>query len=119
MTKRYFLSSPLAAELPTSVRLEDQEAHHLLSVMRGKVGDEVTLFDGTGPEYVATIERLEKRAVVLAATTRREVNRESSRRLHLGVALPKGDRQQWLCEKLVELGCDELTPLITRRGVAE
>jgi 16S rRNA (uracil1498-N3)-methyltransferase len=119
MTRRYFLSSPLTTEAPATVRLENEEAHHLLNVMRGKIGDEVTLFDGTGVEYDVSIERLEKRAVLLAVSARREVNRESTRRLHLGVALPKGDRQQWLCEKLVELGCEELTPLIARRSVAE
>jgi 16S rRNA (uracil1498-N3)-methyltransferase len=35
------------------------------------------------------------------------------------VALPKGDRQKWLVEKLTELGCARLVPLVTTRGVAE
>jgi RsmE family RNA methyltransferase len=39
--------------------------------------------------------------------------------LTLAVALPKGDRQKWLVEKLTELGCARLVPLVTTRGVAE
>jgi 16S rRNA (uracil1498-N3)-methyltransferase len=35
------------------------------------------------------------------------------------VALPKGDRQKWLVEKLTELGATMLVPLVTRRGVAQ
>jgi 16S rRNA (uracil1498-N3)-methyltransferase len=37
----------------------------------------------------------------------------------VGVALPKGDRQRWLVEKLTELGVTELVPLATERGVAQ
>jgi 16S rRNA (uracil1498-N3)-methyltransferase len=39
--------------------------------------------------------------------------------LTLAVALPKGDRQKWLVEKLTELGVPRLVPLVTTRGVAE
>ena len=37
----------------------------------------------------------------------------------VGVALPKGDRQKWLVEKLTELGVTALVPLVTERGVAQ
>jgi 16S rRNA (uracil1498-N3)-methyltransferase len=37
----------------------------------------------------------------------------------LAVALPKGERQKWLVEKLTELGVARLVPLVTERGVAE
>jgi 16S rRNA (uracil1498-N3)-methyltransferase len=39
--------------------------------------------------------------------------------LVVGVALPKGDRQKLLVEKLTELGVTTLVPLITERGVAQ
>lgn len=118
MTKRYFLSQPPDLEQSAFVRLDDQEAHHLLHVMRAKAGEEATLFDGSGVEYQAYVREVAKREVTLEIVGRSEVDRESRTRLSLGVALPKGDRQQWLCEKLVELGCDELVPLHTERGVA-
>jgi 16S rRNA (uracil1498-N3)-methyltransferase len=37
----------------------------------------------------------------------------------VGVALPKGDRQKWLVEKLTEVGVTVLVPLSTERGVAQ
>jgi 16S rRNA (uracil1498-N3)-methyltransferase len=40
-------------------------------------------------------------------------------RVTLGVSLPKGDRQRWLIEKLVELGVSDFVPLVTARGVAQ
>ena len=37
--------------------------------------------------------------------------------LTLAAALPKGERQKWLVEKLTELGTTRLVPLLTERGV--
>jgi 16S rRNA (uracil1498-N3)-methyltransferase len=42
-----------------------------------------------------------------------------ARPLTLAVALPKGERQKWLVEKLTELGVARLVPLVADRGVAE
>jgi 16S rRNA (uracil1498-N3)-methyltransferase len=102
-----------------SVSLEAAEAHHLIHVMRAAPGTEVVLFDGSGAEFLARVERIERSAVRLAIVQRREVDRELPCDLTLGVALPKGDRQRWLIEKATELGVTRVVPLITTRGVAQ
>lgn len=116
MSSRFFLDSPPLADLAT---LTDAEAHHLLHVMRAKVGETITLFDGSGVEYVAEITRLARSSVEARVVTTQEVDRELPREVVIGVALPKGDRQRWLVEKLVELGVARCIPLVTRRGVAQ
>ncbi len=98
--------------------LDGSEAHHLLHVMRASVGDEVTLFDGSGVEFRATVETLRRADAELRVIERCEVDRELPFTLEVGVALPKGDRQKWLVEKLTELGVTTLVPLITERSVA-
>jgi 16S rRNA (uracil1498-N3)-methyltransferase len=87
--------------------------------MRAKVGDEVILFDGTGPEFIARIETLGRSTAELVVLSRREISRELPLRLCLSVALPKGDRQRWMVEKATELGVARLVPLVTTRGVAQ
>ena len=99
--------------------LRGSEAHHLLHVMRARVGDVVTLFDGTGGEYAATIQQCGRSEVVLATGDREEVSRELPAQIVMGVALPKGERQKWLVEKLTELGVAQLVPITTERSVAE
>jgi 16S rRNA (uracil1498-N3)-methyltransferase len=116
MSQRFFVLSPI---LGPRVSLTDAEAHHVTQVMRGKVGDAVLLFDGSGAEFTARIARLSRHAVELEVLSRQEVNRELPRELTLGVALPKGDRQRWLIEKAVELGVSRVVPLQTARGVAQ
>ncbi len=113
---RFYCLPPLALG---EVRLEGSEAHHLLHVLRAKPGLAVVLFDGSGVEFDATVERTERTAVVLRVTARRELDREPAMRVMLGVAMPKGDRQRWLVEKATELGVARLVPLTTERGVAQ
>ena len=82
------------------------------------MGDTLTLFDGSGVEFLARVERLGRNEVEVAIVEPRAIDRELRREVTLAVALPKGERQQWLVEKLTELGVTRLVPLVTRRGVA-
>jgi 16S rRNA (uracil1498-N3)-methyltransferase len=116
MSERFFTSEPIAGDRAT---LSGTDAHHLSHVMRAKVGETVTLFDGSGCEYVAQIQSIGKRDVELTIIERREVDREAATKLTLAVALPKGERQRVLIEKAVELGVYALVPLETERGVAQ
>jgi 16S rRNA (uracil1498-N3)-methyltransferase len=116
MTNRYFCEKPIVAE---RALLSGAEAHHLIHVMRVKPADRVVLFDGSGAEFPAIVERIDRAEVWVIILSREEADRELPARLTLGVALPKGDRQKWLVEKAVELGVARLVPLITIRSVAQ
>ena len=115
MTERYFVDHEIG---PSHVSLEGPEAHHLAHVMRAKVGDEVTLFDGSGAEFLARIQHMGRSQARLEVLVRRPIDRELAFQLTLGVALPRGDRQRWLVEKATELGVGELVPLLTARTTA-
>jgi 16S rRNA (uracil1498-N3)-methyltransferase len=101
------------------VTLDGPEAHHLIHVLRAKPGLEITLFAGDGAEYSANVVKVERTHVRLEVGTRREIDRELPIAVTVGVAIPKGDRQKWLVEKLTELGAARLVPLVTERGVAQ
>jgi 16S rRNA (uracil1498-N3)-methyltransferase len=116
MSERFFITTPIAAQ---RAELIGDEARHLSSVMRAKVGDQVTLFDGSGAEFTARIAAIRKGTVELSIFERREVSRELPFSLTLAVALPKGERQKWLVEKATELGVTRIVPIITERGVAQ
>jgi 16S rRNA (uracil1498-N3)-methyltransferase len=116
MSARFYSATPILTERAT---LDGAEAHHVSHVMRATVGESVTLFDGGGTEFEAVIESLGRSSVDLRIVERREVDRELPFALMVGVALPKGDRQKWLVEKLTELGVTTLVPLVTERGVAQ
>jgi 16S rRNA (uracil1498-N3)-methyltransferase len=116
MSERFYSDRPITSD---RITLDGPEAHHLLHVMRAAPGDEIAVFDGSGAEFDAVVEQLGRSEVALRVVARRDVDRELPFSLTLGVALPKGERQKWLVEKLTELGVTEIVPLATERAVAQ
>ncbi len=116
MSERFFTPVPPAGDRAI---LEGDEARHLTRVLRAKVGDTVTLFDGQGREWPARVASIGRDRVELDAGEQQTDAPPHGVRLTLAVALPKGDRQKWMVEKLTELGTTRLMPLETTRGVAE
>lgn len=115
MSERFFITTPPAGG---RAMLDGDEARHLARVLRARVGDAVVLFDGRGRSWPARVTAI-GRAEVELATGEPRVEVTSGRVLTVAVALPKGERQKWLVEKLTELGVAKLVPLVTERGVAE
>ena len=116
MSERFFLDQPVNDAKAT---LSGDQAHHLARVMRAKAGDEVVLFDGQGMEYHATIEEVSKKDVTLKIDSSNVTPNPNQPEIIVACALPKGDRQKFLVEKLVELGANRLIPLDSTRSVAE
>ncbi|HYT90421.1 MAG TPA: RsmE family RNA methyltransferase [Gemmataceae bacterium] len=114
MSERYYLNTGLG---PGPLVLDGPEAHHLATVCRSRPGDLVCLFNGDGHEYPARVVALERRHVTLEILEAIAPQRELPFRLEVAVPLPKGDRAQFLVEKLTELGVTTFVPLSTRRSV--
>jgi 16S rRNA (uracil1498-N3)-methyltransferase len=96
--------------------LSGSEAHHLLHVMRASPGEHVVLFDGRGGQYDAEVVVCGRKTIRLAIGTHSPEDCELAFELTIGMPLPKGERQRWLVEKLVELGVNWLVPLVTTRS---
>ena len=116
MSDRFFFDGPLG---PGDVTLDGPEAHHLAAVRRFVAGDAVTLFNGDGHEYPAQVVEVGKKRVTVRVTAVLNPDRELGFPLHVASALPKGDRGDFLIEKLTELGATDFTPLMTERGVVK
>ncbi len=114
MADRFYVNSPLAAG---AIELHGEEAHHLAIVCRLRPGEEVALFNGDGAEYRARILEAHKRVVHLEVLAIDHPNRELPFEIRVAAPLPKGDRTQFLIEKLTELGVTSFIPLQTARSV--
>ena len=114
MAERFYVNCPLH---PGPVHLEGAEAHHLSAVCRLRAGDAVYLFNGDGRQYRAQIEQVSRRDVTLQIVAVESPPRELPFRLEVAAPLPRGDRAQFLVEKLTELGVTAFTPLQTARSV--
>jgi 16S rRNA (uracil1498-N3)-methyltransferase len=114
MADRYFTRSPLA---PGEFLLEGPDAHHLAIVLRAQPGTLVTLFNGDGCEYPAVVQAVSKRQVALTIMSRNVVSRERPFPVVVAATIPKGDRADYLIEKLTEVGTTQFIPLISSRAV--
>jgi 16S rRNA (uracil1498-N3)-methyltransferase len=108
-------------------RPSDDDAHHLLHVLRLRAGEVVIAADGAG-SYVPCVireglggSRGKGRAaasspeVLDVIGSARSVGQESSR--CVAFAVPKGERAEWTVQKLTEIGIDHIAPLLTDRTV--
>ncbi len=99
------------------VIIEGDQAHHMVSVLRKKPGDEIVVFDGQGTECAARILRI-GRDLVVARIHRKEVQGKTARpAICLYAAVPKGKKFDLIVEAATELGADRITPLLTSRTV--
>jgi 16S rRNA (uracil1498-N3)-methyltransferase len=114
MSQRYFHRELVPQGV---VELEDQEAMHLVKVMRAQVGEQVELFDGQGKLATTTIQQIKKKSVLLVIDKLTQHAKPADPKLTLVVAPPKGERLDLLLEKTTELGIDRLEFLQTTRTV--
>lgn len=114
MAERFYTPDALS---PGECRLEGPEAHHLVAVRRFAPGDRITVFNGDGNEYAAEIARVGKKSVVVNVLSAARVDRELPFPLVIASAVPKGDRADYLIEKLTELGVSRFVPLVATRSV--
>jgi 16S rRNA (uracil1498-N3)-methyltransferase len=114
MSERFYINLPLQ---PGPVSLEGSEAHHLAGVCRLRPGDQVTLFNGDGQEYPARLTFVARRQVDLEITEHLSPRRELPVPVEVAAPLPKGDRVQFLIEKLTELGVTTFVPLACQHSV--
>jgi 16S rRNA (uracil1498-N3)-methyltransferase len=85
--------------------------------LRLRVGDPLTLFDGEGGEYDATIEEIRRDTVTVSVHEHRPVERESALSLTLAQGISRGERMDWVVQKATELGVSRIAPLFTERSV--
>ena len=97
------------------VQLEAAAAHHIAKVLRARVGDSITLFNGSGLDWQCAITDLQKRGVTVSVGKASNPNTESPLKTELGLCLSKGDRFDWAIQKATEAGITNITPLFSDR----
>lgn len=98
--------------------LGPKASQHCLRVLRLKSGDHVTLFCGDGHSYNGTLLDSKKEATV-HIHSKSALSVESPVHIHLGQGLARHDRMDWIIQKAVECGVQEITPLIMTKSIVK
>ena len=101
----------------TRITLSDVASRHVTKTLRLGVDDPITVFDGRGGEYDATIARVARAAVEVDVGAHRRADRESMLQVELGQAICRGERMDLVVQKATELGVQSIHPLRSERTV--
>jgi 16S rRNA (uracil1498-N3)-methyltransferase len=92
------------------VELSEADRHHL-HVLRTRDGDEITVCDGAGRWRSARFgDDVEPTGEIVTVA-------RAAPPITIAFAPVKGDRPEWVVQKLTELGVDTIVPLVAERSV--
>lgn len=94
---------------------EERLIHQWRNVFRFNVGGELILFDGSGFEYDALIEKITNREAILRIIDKRK-GVIPDKEVVLCQSLIKKDKMEWVIEKATELGVSKIVPIISERS---
>ncbi len=117
MKTRLFVSAELIND--AELILEGDRARYLGRVLRLRVGDDITIFNGQGAEWSASISAMTKNTATLLVGERHEVATESPLKIHLVQGISRGERMDFVVQKATELGVKRITPVLTEYGVVK
>lgn len=100
----------------TQLQLDDDAAHHISKVLRMSAGQQTVVFSGDGFDYLGELTEVTKKKVVFTATEQQQKDNESPLYTHLAQGIARGDKMELIIQKAVELGINEITPILTERG---
>lgn len=109
---RIYQAVPLKVE--NTVTLDAQAAAHVARALRLKLDDRVTLFNGEGGEYAGVLSQVSKREITVKLLEHLDPQNESPLYITLLQGVSRGERMDYTLQKAVELGVNEIYPVMTK-----
>ncbi|RJR07187.1 16S rRNA (uracil(1498)-N(3))-methyltransferase [Candidatus Parcubacteria bacterium] len=101
------------------IKLNADKSHYLISVLRCKKGDAISVIDGKGKAYEAEVAEIAKKHVFINIVRETALDTESPLNLILCQGILKGEKMDLVIQKTAELGIKEIIPLITERCIVK
>ena len=99
-----------APDITTIPALPEEESRHCMRVLRLKTGDVISVTDGKGFIYTATVSNPHPRHCQVSIINCRSQKPSRAYRIHMAVAPTKNmDRMEWFVEKATEIGVDTIS----------
>lgn len=111
------LYNSTALQCGGTIELDDESAHYVRTVLRLKKGSEIIVFNNQGGEYSGRISESSRKRVAIDINKWVDRDVESNLQVTLGLAISKSTRMDFAIQKSVELGVNNITPLVTERSV--
>lgn len=111
---RFFTNHPLS--VGATLTVDDDVYHHWCKVLRAKVGDATTLFNGQGGEYRAVLTTITKKDAQVLIKDFDPINRTPPYQTTLIQAISKGERMDYTIQKATEMGVSTIALVTTEHS---
>src|SRR5690606_722358 len=111
---RFYHDGPLSPG--AQIELSERTARHV-QALRLRVDERITLFNGDGTQWEATLSRLGKRGALAGVVRQHHVDREAPLQVHLLQGACASDRMDLVLQKATEWGGASVQPVVTARSV--
>ena len=110
ITYFYAVNTFIATIQDTAALLTPEESWHCAKVLRKKNGEKIHLIDGNGNFYEGELISVTEKQCTAKVTAGPIIQKKKNYALHLAIAPTKQiDRIEWMIEKAVEIGIDEIS----------
>lgn len=99
-----------------TICLVGSDRHHLVRVLRKKTGDEVTVLNGKGEEYIGRIAAIDSESVTISIEYENDRPAEPRLKITLVQSLPKAGKFELVLQKNTEIGVSAFWPVVTERS---
>ncbi|MDH3614773.1 MAG: 16S rRNA (uracil(1498)-N(3))-methyltransferase [Gammaproteobacteria bacterium] len=101
------------------LRLDSEQARYIGRVLRLRIGDQLTVFNGQGGEFCAHAKSITRNAAILLLGEHSDSGTESALKMHLVQGISRGERMDFVIQKATELGVKRISPVHTAYGVVK
>lgn len=105
--------------LKDAVKITGEDAHHLKNVGRAKIGDEILIVDDENSAARMKISAFDENGIVFSMLERVPLIGKSKTSVTAAMAVLKGEKTDFVIQKLTELGITQIIPLITSRVIVK
>ena len=98
--------------------IDGEDGRHISRSLRMRIGEALTVSDGSGYDYDGEIEEISGDVVTVRLLTQYKNKSEPTLRVTLYPGMPKGDKLELVVQKATEMGASEITPMLTDRSVS-
>ena len=105
----------LTTEISEEIIIENTKVNKIRNVLRMSKGDEIEVFNGRGISYLAKINNISSKKIVLNFVKYLSQHLNSSKpKIHLAISMVKPSRFEIAVEKTTEIGVHKILPTVTK-----
>lgn len=102
------------------IEIVGSDVKHITQVLRMQKGEKIQIcIQETLENYLVTIEEIQKEKVMTTIIEKLQTSVESNVKIDLYQGLPKADKMEYIIQKTIEIGIDQIIPVDMARCVVK